>query len=369
METRRLRSCERYAMNDSVLSTEYSYLVRCCNLARYHSWHRSNWRPAHVQPLCLLAAVDLLRRICLPRDAAEPDQRRAELEKQLAPYYEPPAEFAGQFGRYQSPLKFADGSVVKTTEDWARRRAEILKTLAQAARGRGRRWSRSRRSSGWRRSSATATREQHVHVQISPEGQGGRWLPADPAGQGAVSRGARAVLRTADQHRPRRKGARHARLRPATGEARLRDAVDRHARLGREDRQRHAAAPHRSRQGAAPPAADAPGLRRGQLPHGAGADARRSIPQRIGIIGLSYGGKWSMFASCLYDKFACAVWSDPGIVFNEKNANVNYWEPWYLGYDPKEQRKPGVPSDDESAHRPLQGAGRRRATTSSICTP
>jgi dienelactone hydrolase len=66
---------------------------------------------------------------------------------------------------------------------------------------------------------------------------------------------------------------------------------------------------------------------------------------RIGIIGLSYGGKWSMFSSCLYDKFACAVWSDPGIVFNEKNSNVNYYEPWYLGYDPKIQRKPGVPSD------------------------
>ena len=67
-------------------------------------------------------------------------------------------------------------------------------------------------------------------------------------------------------------------------------------------------------------------------------------PARIGIIGLSYGGKWSMFASCLHDKFTCAVWSDPGIVFNEQNANVNYWEPWYLGYDPTVKRKPGVPS-------------------------
>lgn len=57
--------------------------------------------------------------------------------------------------------------------------------------------------------------------------------------------------------------------------------------------------------------------------------------KRIGIIGHSYGGKWAMFASCLYDKFACAVWSDPGIVFDEtKGANVNYWEPWYLGYYP-----------------------------------
>ncbi len=69
-------------------------------------------------------------------------------------------------------------------------------------------------------------------------------------------------------------------------------------------------------------------------------------PARIGVIGLSYGGKCSMFSSCLYDKFACAVWSDPGLVFYEKNANVNYWEPWYLGYDPKRQRKPGVPSSD-----------------------
>ena len=78
--------------------------------------------------------------------------------------------------------------------------------------------------------------------------------------------------------------------------------------------------------------------------HTALAQAPEVDPARIGIIGLSYGGKWSMFASCLYDKFACAVWSDPGIVFNEMNSNVNYWEPWYLGYDPKTQRKPGVPS-------------------------
>ena len=41
-------------------------------------------------------------------------------------------------------------------------------------------------------------------------------------------------------------------------------------------------------------------------------------PERIGIVGHSYGGKWTMFASCLYDKFACAVWCDPGIVFDEK---------------------------------------------------
>lgn len=56
---------------------------------------------------------------------------------------------------------------------------------------------------------------------------------------------------------------------------------------------------------------------------------------RIGIVGHSYGGKWAMFASCLYDKFACAAWGDPGIVFDEsKGGYINYWEPWYLGYYP-----------------------------------
>ena len=52
-----------------------------------------------------------------------------------------------------------------------------------------------------------------------------------------------------------------------------------------------------------------------------------------------------MFASCLDDQFACAAWSDPGIVFDEKRANVNYWEPWYLGFEPGFKRKPGIPSD------------------------
>ncbi|QNL49296.1 sialidase [Olivibacter sp. SDN3] len=63
---------------------------------------------------------------------------------------------------------------------------------------------------------------------------------------------------------------------------------------------------------------------------------------KIGIIGHSFGGKWAMFASCLFDKFTCAVWSDPGIVFQQDRASVNYWEPWYLGYHPKPWRKRGL---------------------------
>src|SRR5207237_3888925 len=78
-------------------------------------------------------------------------------------------------------------------------------------------------------------------------------------------------------------------------------------------------------------------------------------PKRIGVVGHSYGGKWAMFASCLYEKFACAAWSDPGIVFDESKPNVNYWEPWYLGADPAMQRRPGLIADDN----PRTGAYRK----------
>lgn len=70
-----------------------------------------------------------------------------------------------------------------------------------------------------------------------------------------------------------------------------------------------------------------------------GVDARR-----IGVTGHSYGGKWAMFAAALWEKFAAVAVSDPGIVFDETRPNVNYWEPWYLGLDPKITRKPGLPT-------------------------
>jgi hypothetical protein len=74
--------------------------------------------------------------------------------------------------------------------------------------------------------------------------------------------------------------------------------------------------------------------------------------ERIGVVGHSYGGKWAMFAAALWDKFACVAVSDPGIVFDESRANVNYWEPWYLGLDPERPRKPGIPN----AENPRTGA-------------
>ena len=57
----------------------------------------------------LLAAV-------LPMAVMAADQPASPemLWKKLEPYAQPPKEFAGKFGPYRSPLKFADGSQVKT---------------------------------------------------------------------------------------------------------------------------------------------------------------------------------------------------------------------------------------------------------------
>jgi len=71
---------------------------------------------------------------------------------------------------------------------------------------------------------------------------------------------------------------------------------------------------------------------------------------RIGIVGHSFGGKWAMFSSCLFDKFACAAWSDPGIVFQNDRGSINYWEPWYLGYHPKPWRKRGLITKENPAY-------------------
>ena len=75
--------------------------------------------------------------------------------------------------------------------------------------------------------------------------------------------------------------------------------------------------------------------------------ARHEVdPRRIGIVGHSYGGKWALFGSCLDDRYACAAWCDPGIVFDETRGSVNYQEPWYLGLDAGRTRQPGLVTPD-----------------------
>jgi gamma-glutamyltranspeptidase/glutathione hydrolase len=267
------------------------------------------------------------------------------LWKKLEPFAQPPEPFANKFGGFRSPLKFADGSDVKSAADWPKRRNEILTT-----------WHK--RLGNWpslvekptikklEKIEKDGYTQYKVQVQASPEG---RWVdgyllipngigpfpavivpfyePLTSIGQGAKGRG----VGTHDY------GLQLVKRGFVTLSIGTPGSLD---KLGGDTR------------GALTKAGEE--LRRQPLTLLAYVAANcltalAQLPEvdalRIGIVGLSYGGKWSMFASCLDDRFACAVWSDPGIVFNEKDSNVNYWEPWYLGYDPKVQRKAGVPSD------------------------
>ncbi len=280
-----------------------------------------------------------------PALASEPSAAGDALRQKLAPYHQPPPEFAGKLGDYKSPLLFADGSMVKTKEEWLRRRKEILATWHE-------------RLGAWPplvekptvKTLETVQRdgftEHHVHVQISPEGQVADGYLLVPPGDGPVP----AVLvpfyepltsigRGEKGHGTHDYGLALVKRGLVTLSIGTPGSVE---NIGPDTRQLLIDAGKKQRRQPltllAYVAANC---------HAALAQLPKVDRERIGIIGLSYGGKWSMFASCLHEKFACAVWSDPGIVFNEQNANVNYWEPWYLGYDAQAQRKPGVPSAEK----------------------
>jgi len=300
--------------------------------------HRSRLRGLLCFTLALLP-------LALAAAGTEQPAPTESLWKKLAPFAQPPEEFAGKFGSYRSPLKFGDGSVARTPADWARRREEIRNT-----------WHK--RLGSWPplvekpmiRKLETVERdgymEHKVQVQVSPEG---RWVdgylliprgpgpfpavvvpfyePLTSIGRGNKGRG----VGTHDY------GLQLVKRGFVTLSIGTPGSLDNFGGDTREALIKAGNELHRQPLTLLAYVAANCLTALAQLPE---VDALR-----IGIIGLSYGGKWSMFASCLDERFACAVWSDPGIVFNEKDSNVNYWEPWYLGYDPKAQRKAGVPSE------------------------
>jgi hypothetical protein len=68
----------------------------------------------------LLTALAALSGVALGQDAAIP-------WREIEPFFEPPSEYKGKFGDFRSVMKFDDGSIVHTADDWRRRREEILK--------------------------------------------------------------------------------------------------------------------------------------------------------------------------------------------------------------------------------------------------
>ena len=271
------------------------------------------------------------------------------IPKRIAPFFNPPPELTRDFGKYRSPLTFYNGTPVKTRYDWQKRRNEILKTWHGIM-------------GNWppmiekpnieyletkRRENFT---QHRVRLEIAPKQQtvdgyllvpdGTKLFPAVLIvyydAETAVGLGKE--LRDFGYQLTKR------------GFVTLSIGTPEFSSLKAPYKPLYESAidktPLQPLSALAYVAANC---------HTALAGLNQVDPDRIGVIGHSYGGKWAMFASCLYDKFACTVWSDPGIVFDEKRPNVNYWEPWYLGYDPNQQRQRGVPN----ATNPRTGAYRK----------
>lgn len=253
---------------------------------------------------------------------------------QIAPFFSPPAPYKNEFGNYRSPLKFYDGREVKTKQDWAKRRQEILKKwhglmgewpsliqnqkmeILETTRKEG--YTQHRIRFNWTPS------EKTIGYLSVPDGKGKKpavitvfYEPETAIGVGGspyrdfalqlTKRGFVTLsIGTTDATKAKTFSLYHPSIENAT--------VQPLSMLGY-------AAANAWYVVAALPEVDA---------------------KRIGIMGHSFGGKWAMFASCLFENFACAVWSDPGIVFDEARGNVNYWEPWYLGYHPKPWRVGGI---------------------------
>jgi len=244
----------------------------------------------------------------------------------ISPYFSPPEGLKGEYGNFRSPLKFYDGKEVKTPKDWEKRRKEILDrwngmmgtwpkflqnqelTIIDSIKKEG--YTQYKASFNW------MPNEKTVGYLLVPDGKGKKpavitvfYEPESAIGEGKEGRDFALQL-------------------VKRGFVTL--------SLGTTE-----ASKARTYSLYYPSIKDAKVEPLSMLAYAA-ANAWYALSkvtdvdaERIGIMGHSFGGKWAMFASTLFDKFACGVWSDPGIVFDEtRGSAVNYWEPWYLGYYP-----------------------------------
>lgn len=289
--------------------------------------------------LCLNSQDD---KTGMPSSVSPSSSSQASWEK-LAPFFTPPKAFEGEYGSFRSPLQFYDGHRVETAGDWIKRRKEILT-----------RWHKL--MGAW----PPLLTEQEMKIIDSVQRDGFmqyrvrfRWTPAE------TTEGYLLV--------PGGKGKRPAVItvyyEPET-------AVG----MGKADHPHRDFACQLAKRGfvtlslgtAAASEAQTFSLYYPDIDHAtvaplsmlayAAANAWYVLSKRpevdsarIGIMGHSFGGKWAMFASCLFENFACAVWSDPGIVFDESRRDVNYWEPWYLGWHLRPWRKRGMITEQNPA--------------------
>jgi dienelactone hydrolase len=264
----------------------------------------------------------------------------------LAPHFKPPAELAKDFGDYRSPLKFEDGTAVKNAADWQKRRTEIL-NYWHSTMGTWPPVIDKPKVEYLAKEKRNKYTQHHIKIETAPDRMNEDAYLLVPEGKGPFPA---VVVVYYD-----------AKTGIGQGKAELRDFALQLANRGfvtlSLGSSPYTYYPTREKCRLQPLSFHAYEAANcfNALANHPNVDAKR-----IGIIGHSYGGKWAMFASCLYEKFACAVWCDGGIVFDEKRGNVNFWEPWYLGFDPElnEQRKAGIPN----AKNPRTGAYKKMMT-------
>ncbi len=280
----------------------------------------------------------------------------------MLPFTRPPAEFESDLGSFRSPLLFADGRRVAGAEDWKRRRAEILET-----------WHRL--MGPWPALIAepavetleTTRREdltQHrVCLGIAPDGGKVDGFLLVPDGKGPFP----AVL-VVYYDAPTgvglgTKGRDFAWQLAKRGFVALSIGKP-NATVDPGDAAKSRGAPYLG-----PPGKPVRLQPISALAYTA-ANAHTVLARRpevdgarIGVVGHSFGGKWALFAGCLYEKFACAVWSDAGIVFDERDrrkqnpsGSVNYFDVWYLGFELGQANDPEI----NRAFRKLPSEGQPR---------
>ncbi len=268
----------------------------------------------------------------------------ANLPSDLRPFFSPPPGHAGQLGAYASPLKFHDGRPVKSPADWPARRAEILSYWHGQMGAWPELLARPKVILSEKKERGGGVTQHRVEVEVAPGAMQHGYLLV-PAGSEGTRRPAVLVVFYAPEVSVAYDGPR-----PLEGQAK------KMLTTGERGAERDFAL-QLARRGFVTLSIGTPGDDAYQpAQHGTKVQPLSLLayiaanchtvlaqrpevdPARIGVMGHSYGGKWSMFASCLYDKFACAVWSDGGVVFDEKRTAVNYWEPWYLGLDPTVRR-------------------------------
>jgi len=262
----------------------------------------------------------------------------ARVPPEIAAFFEPPGEFASDFGDYRPALKFYDGAAVTTRADWQKRRREIL-AFWHGVMGS---WPALIEKPGVEYLGREPRENfvQHVvRVEAAPQEQAVDGYLLVPEGAGPFP-GVLVVYYDAE-----------------TGIGKGRELRDFAYQLAKRGFVTLSIGTPEFCNLQAPYAPKGFGAENGKplQPlsalayvaancHNALANLPNVDAERIGIVGHSYGGKWAMFASCLYEKFACAAWSDPGIVFDETHPGVNYWDPWYLGYERGRQRDKGIPN-------------------------